>query len=72
MELPASDCLATVVRSGPLYQSHLAFGKLGVWMEANDYRIAGPCREVFLDMPFQPPSQEDPTVEIQFPVTKAA
>ncbi|HEY1383202.1 MAG TPA: MerR family transcriptional regulator [Dongiaceae bacterium] len=72
MELPASDCLATVVRSGPLYQSHLAFGKLGVWMEANDYRIAGPCREVFLDMPFQPPSQENPTVEIQFPVTKAA
>ena len=29
-ELPASDTLATIVRSGPLYQSHLAFGKLGV------------------------------------------
>jgi DNA-binding transcriptional MerR regulator len=71
-ELPASDSLATIVRSGPLYQSHLAFGKLGVWMEANGYQIAGPCREVFLDMPFQHPGQEDPAVEIQFPVSKAA
>jgi DNA-binding transcriptional MerR regulator len=69
-ELPASAMLATLVRTGPLYQSHLAFGKLGVWMEANDYAIAGPCREIFLDMPFQLPG--DPAVEIQFPVTKAA
>jgi len=69
-ELPASDTLATIVRTGPLYQSHLAFGKLGVWMEANSYEIAGPCREIFLDMPFQTPG--DPAVEIQFPVTKAA
>jgi DNA-binding transcriptional MerR regulator len=69
-ELPASDTLATIVRTGPLYQSHLAFGKLGVWMEANDYRIAGPCREVFLDMPFHGPG--DPAVEIQFPVARAA
>jgi DNA-binding transcriptional MerR regulator len=69
-ELPASDTLATIVRTGPLHQSHLAFGKLGVWMEANDYAIAGPCREIFLDMPFQIPG--DPAVEIQFPVTKAA
>jgi DNA-binding transcriptional MerR regulator len=72
MELPASETVATAVRSGPLYQSHLAFGKLGIWMEANGYEIAGPCREVFLDMPFQAPGQADPTVEIQFPVAKAA
>jgi DNA-binding transcriptional MerR regulator len=69
-ELPASATLATIVRTGPLYQSHLAFGKLGVWMEANSYRIAGPCREIFLDVPFQ--TESDPAVEIQFPVTKAA
>ncbi|MBA4099210.1 MAG: MerR family transcriptional regulator [Rhodospirillum sp.] len=69
-ELPASATLATIVRTGPLYQSHLAFGKLGVWMEANSYEIAGPCREIFLDMPFQTPG--DPAVEIQFPVTRAA
>ena len=52
-ELPAAETLATLVRSGPLYQSHLAFGALGVWMEANGYRVTGPCREVFLEPPAQ-------------------
>ncbi len=71
-ELPAVESLATVVRSGPNYQSHLAFGALGVWMEANGFQIAGPSREVFLELPFQRPEQEDSVVEIQFPITKAA
>src|SRR5262249_13121021 len=52
-ELPAVEHLATVVRSGPLYRAHLAFGALGLWMEAEGYRIAGPSREVFLELPFQ-------------------
>ncbi|MGH9201485.1 MAG: MerR family transcriptional regulator [Vicinamibacterales bacterium] len=71
-ELPAVESLATVVRSGPNYQSHLAFGALGIWMEANGFQIAGPSREVFLELPFQRPEQEDSVVEIQFPITKAA
>jgi DNA-binding transcriptional MerR regulator len=71
-ELPAVERLATVVRSGPNYQSHLGFGALGLWMEANRCQIAGPSREVFLEPPFQRPEQEDAIVEIQFPVTMAA
>lgn len=71
-ELPAVESLATLVRSGPNYQSHLAFGALGVWMEANGFQIAGPSREVFLELPFQAADREDAVVEIQFPVTKAA
>jgi effector-binding domain-containing protein len=71
-ELPAVERLATVVRSGPNYQSHLGFGALGLWMEANRCRIAGPSREVFLEPPFQKPEHEDAVVEIQFPVTMAA
>jgi DNA-binding transcriptional MerR regulator len=71
-ELPAVDSLATLVRSGPNYQSHLAFGALGVWMEANGFHIAGPSREVFLELPFQAADREDAVVEIQFPVTKVA
>jgi DNA-binding transcriptional MerR regulator/effector-binding domain-containing protein len=67
-ELPEAECLATLVRSGPNYQSHLAFGALGLWMEANRYEIAGPSREVFLKMPFEPPDSDDAVVEIQFPV----
>jgi DNA-binding transcriptional MerR regulator len=68
-ELPAAATLATIVRTGPLDQSHLAFGALGIWMEANGYSIAGPCREVFLNGLFTP---ADTVMEIQFPVTKAA
>ena len=69
-ELPAADTLATLVRSGPNYQSHLTFGDLGVWMEAHNYQVDGPCREVFLEVPFLGPKGEEPIVEIQFPVTK--
>jgi DNA-binding transcriptional MerR regulator/effector-binding domain-containing protein len=71
-ELPEAECLATLVRAGPNYQSHLAFGALGLWMEANRFEIAGPSREVFLKMPFEPPDSDDAVVEIQFPVRRAA
>jgi DNA-binding transcriptional MerR regulator len=71
-ELPAIPTLATVVRSGPAPELHLAFGALGTWMEANGYNVAGPCREVFLEPPFQTPGSDHVTVEIQFPVSKAA
>jgi len=71
-ELEAVDAMASVVRTGPNYQSHLAYGAIGVWMEANDYRIDGLCREVFLEMPFIDPTKTDAVMEIQFPVAKAA
>lgn len=71
-ELPAVAEMATLVRRGPNYQAHLAFGALGRWMEANRYEIAGPCREVFLQMPFEPPDSDHAVVEIQFPVRRAA
>jgi DNA-binding transcriptional MerR regulator len=71
-ELPAIELSAAVVRGGPTYQAHLAFGALGVWMEANGFTIAGPCREVFLEPPFQPPDEEHSVIEVQFPVAKAA
>lgn len=70
-ELPAVETLATLVRTGPDHQSHLATGALGVWMEANGYRINGPCRELFLEVPLQTPGKEDVVLEIQFPVTKS-
>jgi DNA-binding transcriptional MerR regulator len=71
-ELPAVDRLATLVRAGPAHQSHIAFGALGLWMEANGYGIDGPSREVFIELPFQRPDREDVVMEIQFPVAKAA
>jgi DNA-binding transcriptional MerR regulator len=71
-ELAAVDTMASIVRTGPNYQSHLAYGALGIWMEANAYQIDGLCREVFLEMPFAEPAKEDSVMEIQFPVRKAA
>ncbi|MGH8188118.1 MAG: MerR family transcriptional regulator [Steroidobacteraceae bacterium] len=67
-ELPASDALATLVRSGPLYESHLAFGALGLWMEANALQIAGPSREVFLGLPLREIATAPTVMEVQFPV----
>ncbi len=71
-ELPAVATLATLVRAGPTHQAHIAFGALGLWMEANEYRIDGPSREIFLELPFQRPDREDSVMEIQFPVARAA
>jgi len=71
-ELPAVDAMATVVRTGTNAESHSAFSTVGRWVEANNYEIAGPCREVFLEPITGPPGFEGALVEIQFPVRKAA
>jgi effector-binding domain-containing protein len=68
-ELEAVPTMATLVRTGPAWTSHTAFGAIGAWIEANGFQLAGPCREVFLDAPFEGASQ--PVIEIQFPVQPA-
>jgi DNA-binding transcriptional MerR regulator len=71
-ELPAVDTMATIVRPGTNAESHSSFGAIGMWIEANSYEIAGPCREVFLEPITGPPGFAGALVEIQFPVTRAA
>src|SRR5882724_1272682 len=71
-ELPAVDRMATLVRPGTNAESHTSFGTIGMWIEANGYEVAGPCREVFLEPINQPPGFEAALVEIQFPVREAA
>ncbi len=70
-DLPTVERMATCVRIGPPERAHLITGKIGVFMEANGYALAGPSREVFL----QPPRldrMEESVVEMQFPVAKVA
>lgn len=71
-ELPAVATMATIVRPGTNLESHRAFGAVGTWIEANNYEIDGPCREVFLEPITGPPGFEGALVEIQFPVKQAA
>jgi DNA-binding transcriptional MerR regulator len=70
-ELPAVERLATCVRIGLPERAHLITGKIGLFLEANGYALAGPGREVFLQPP-RPDRMEESVVEMQFPVAKVA
>jgi DNA-binding transcriptional MerR regulator/effector-binding domain-containing protein len=70
-ELPGVETMATIVRVGTT-ERHCSFGMIGLWIEANGYEIAGPCREVFLEPVTGPPGLQSALVEIQFPVRTAA
>lgn len=68
-ELPGVERMATCVRIGLPERAHMITSKIGVFLEANDYSLAGPSREVFL----QPPRldrMEESIVEMQFPVSR--
>jgi len=71
-ELPAVETMATLVRPGTNMESHTSFGAVGTWIEANNYQIDGPCREVFLEPITGPPGFDGALVEIQFPIRPAA
>lgn len=69
-EMPAVERMATCVRIGLPERAHLITGKIGVFLEANGYSLAGPSREVFLQPP-RPDRMEESVVEMQFPIAKA-
>jgi DNA-binding transcriptional MerR regulator len=65
--LPAIPTMATVVRVGGFEHNCRSYGAIGLWVEDNGYRIAGPGREVLI----QPPRADyldEMVTEIQFPV----
>ena len=70
-ELPAGE-MACVVHRGPFVTIGEAYNAATQWIEANSYRICGPCREVYL-RPAENGNQTDPqtVTEIQFPVNRA-
>ena len=70
-ELPAVPHMAVCVRVGLPEYAHLITGKIGRFVEANGYRLAGPGREVFLRPP-RADRMEESVVEMQFPVERAA
>jgi len=68
--LPAAT-VACTIHNGPFTTLNDAYAAIGKWMDANGYRIVGPCRELYL-RPAKNGSQTDPdtVTEIQFPVEK--
>ncbi len=66
--LPAMEQVASITRIGPTPYAGIYYQMIGQWMETHHYRLAGPCREVFLEL--QPGKVEEMVVEVQFPVQK--
>jgi len=68
-ELPAVQTMATAVQTGGPDLVFVALGRIGQWIEANGYRIAGPYREIGVELPGSAPFDEM-IVEVQMPIEK--
>ena len=63
--------VATCVRIGSPAQAHLTTGKIGRYLEGAGYRLAGPNRETFLQLP-RDGQVETAVVEMVFPIEPLA
>lgn len=69
--LPHVGMAACIARVGGFEKGYDSYGTAGRWLEANNYQLAGPIREVFIVQ--APPDRiEEMVCEIQFPVTRAS
>jgi DNA-binding transcriptional MerR regulator len=66
-ELPAVPMMATAVETGGPEMVFLALGRIGRWLEANGYCIAGPYREIGIALPGAS-SPDEMVVEVQMPI----
>jgi DNA-binding transcriptional MerR regulator len=66
-ELEAVERMAVCVRIGLPEDAHLVTGKIGQFLDAGGYELAGPSREFFLRPP-DPARMHESIVEMQFPV----
>ncbi len=65
-QLEGVERMACILHSDRLDNIIEAYAAIGKWIQANGYRIAGPCREIYL----QPSASDKPVTEIQYPVEK--
>jgi DNA-binding transcriptional MerR regulator len=66
-ELPAGERMATAVQMGGPDVIFAALLSIGHWIEANGYQIAGPYREIGLELPASG-RFDDMVIEVQMPV----
>lgn len=65
-QLESVERMACILHAGRLDNILETYAAIGKWIQANGYRIAGACREIYL----QPPQSDKPLTEIQYPVEK--
>jgi effector-binding domain-containing protein len=70
-ELPGYDMMASVMYKGPYEGLGKAYNTLLRWIEANDYLVIGPNREIYFNEPAKA-KPEDLVTEIQVPVGRNA
>jgi effector-binding domain-containing protein len=70
--LPAEEQMACLIHKGPYENFNQAYKALMSWVEANQYQIAGPNREIYLKGPgrFLKGNPDNYLTEIQLPVKK--
>jgi DNA-binding transcriptional MerR regulator len=68
-QLPAVETMATAVQTGGPDLVFMALGRIGHWIEANGYRMAGPYREIAIELPSSG-TFDDMVVEVQMPIEK--
>ena len=68
-ELPAVEHMATAVQVGGADLVFQALGKIAQWIEVNGYKMAGPYREIVLEMDGEG-ALGNSVIEIQMPVDK--
>jgi effector-binding domain-containing protein len=69
-KLPAISKAACIIHTGSYENFNVSYGALMKWVAENDYRIAGPNREVYLRSDDQCSDPSQCITEIQLPVTK--
>jgi DNA-binding transcriptional MerR regulator len=65
--VPSVELAATIVFKGSMDEAHAAYSAIGLWIEDNDYCIAGKWRDLFLE---RPQSFDDVILEIQVPIKR--
>jgi DNA-binding transcriptional MerR regulator len=67
--IPAVETMATIVSVGIAH--HISYySTLGTWIEKNNFQLAGPSWEVFLE-PLQRGKEDEAAIELQLPVTRS-
>ena len=66
-ELPAVEIVVCLVQVSKYEDIYLTYDDLGTWVEANNYELLTPHREVIIVPPL-PLQREDAIVEIQLPL----